>query len=372
MQPLPNTYLQTRTSFHNSHDEIDLMEIIVLLWREKLLILSIVALFLVPTFLWVTAKPSSYAVDILIDNASPYSIDSLQPSELVGGQRYQIEKLDKDLLFQKMLNQLETLPVQKTFWESWSKEPLSNDPQQANTANDIAFMQFSKNLKLTKPDPKKTTETVSKVTLITSNPTDGMELLGAYIKFLNQYIAQTTITQMEEGYKASLKQLQSDYARLANREREKLQDRLIHLTEQLELARSLNIVETPYEKLSGIELKVVDNRLYMLGTKALTEEIKALNARQKKEPSIFVDELRNMEFWQRTMEDDLEKLQTLKRQTNIFELISPPMSSFEAVSPKKLLIFLGALFLSLIAGILLVLLKQGIKNYQRRQANIPC
>lgn len=368
MRSLPNTQI------HNLHqlpnDEIDLMEILVILWKEKIWILATVMLFLIPVLFWTFTRPPVYAVDLLIDNAPSYSIDSLQPSTLVGGDQYQVEKLNKDFLFQKVINQLETLHIQRLFWESRSQNTLSTNPQLANTENDIAFEKFAKNLKLIKPDPKKTNSTVNKITLTTSDPANGIALLNAYSHFLNNYIVDTAISQMEEGYQSNLSQLKADYTRLTAREKEKLSDRLIQLTEQLEVARSLNIIETPYDKLSGIELQIVDNRLYMLGTKALEEEIKTLKMRQEKQPSVFASDLRNMEHWQKTMEDDLQKLQSLKTRINVFEVISPPISSLDSVSPKKLLIILGVLLLSLISGAIFVLIRHGIRNYKLRPVRL--
>ena len=370
MQSLPPSY-SPKTQPDN--DEIDLMEIVILLWKEKFLIIITSLFLLIPTMFWISLRPPSYSIDVLIDNVSPHNFDSLQPSILMGkgSEHYQLEKFDKSLLFQKILHQLETLHLQKLFWESWSKQPLSADPQQVNTENDIAFMQFSRNLSLTKPDPKKTEATVSKVTLTTIDPASGVELLNAYVQFLNNYATNQVKAQMEASYKASLEQLQLNHAQLTNHERVKLHDKLILLNEQLNLAKSLNIIDTPYDKLSGIELTMVDNRLYMFGTKALLEEIKVLKARQELEPSIFVKELRDMEFWRKTMEDDLQKLETFEGKFNIFEIVSSPEPSLEAVGPKKLIIILGVLFLSVIIGVILVIIKQGIKNHQLRHSVTP-
>lgn len=160
-----------------------------------------------------------------------------------------------------------------------------------------------------------------------------------------------------------------DHETLLKREQQKLEDNLLQLHEGLNVARSLNIVETPYEKLTGVELKIVDNRKYLLGTRVLSEEIKSLEARMGKPLSAFVPELRQMEYSRVTIENDLKRLRVVKDDIQAFYLASAVTSSIEPVKPKKLLILLGAAFLSLVMGVVLVFVTEAIKSYKTRSDN---
>src|SRR5690606_1769679 len=114
---------------------------------------------------------------------------------------------------------------------------------------------------------------------------------------------------LEKGYTSNLQQLTLDYEALQQHEQQKLADELVQLKEALITAQSLGITDTPYEQLSGVDMEMVDNRKYMLGTRVLSEEIKTIEARSEQPLSAFVPQLRDMEYWQRIMENDRKKLQ---------------------------------------------------------------
>ncbi len=295
-----------------------------------------------------------------------YDIQALQPTPLPDGTQYEVSPLKSEDFYRDLLIQAGSLNTQKLFWEKWSKQPLSQDPSNGSTANDAEFKKFFISLTLIPPNPKTPNITTSQISLETADPKQGIETLTAYVDFLNAHVVEKFVSQLEKGYASSLQKLEADYSALKIREQQKLEDSLLQLQESLNLARSLNIVETPYEQLAGVELKVVDDRQYLLGTRVLSQEVKSLQARTENPLSAFVPELRNMEFWQEIMQNDLNRLKTIKRDVKVFNLASPVVSSLDPIKPKKLLILLGVTFASMIIGILIALIINAVKTYQTR------
>jgi chain length determinant protein (polysaccharide antigen chain regulator) len=328
-------------------------------------------LCLIPTAIGLKLQAPIYKVEALLDKTSAYDIQALQPSKLLDGEDYQVPALEKEAFYAALITQAGSLNTRRLFWESWSKQPLSTDPNASKSPNDIAFKKFIRSFSLTPPNPKNPATTLSQLTLETSDPSAGVDVLSAYLDFVNTRVVEQFVAQLEKGYASSLQRLAIDYAALQEREQQQLQDDLIKLNEALGLARSLKIIETPYEQLSGIELKVVDDRHYLLGTRVLTEEIKSLEERSNKPLSAFVPQLRNMEHWQQVMQNEMIKLTSVKNQIQAFELASPAVSSLDPIKPKKLLIFIAALFVSGILGVTLVLIRQGIKSYRARAEPLP-
>ena len=364
-----NMHQNTLPARHTDYidDEIDLLELCAALWRGKWLIIATMTACLIPAAIWLKWQAPVYQVEALLDNTSVYDIQALQPTVLDDeGKRYQVTSLQQDAFYSALLTQAGALHTQRLFWESWSQEPLSTDPRIGMSDNDRQFRRFFNALTLTPPNPKKPESTLSQLSLETTDPAQGVKLLSAYVDFLNARVVEQFVTQLEKGYASSLQQLAFDYNALQNREQQQLRDELIQLQEALRVAKSLKIIETPYAQLAGVELKVVDDRQYLLGTRVLSEEINALKARQDNPLSAFVPALRNMEYWRAILENDLNKLHAVKANTQAFELASPAVSSLEPIKPKKMLILLATIVVSGKAGVLLVFLVRGIKAYQAR------
>ena len=353
-------------SHYENEDEIDLLELVATLWRSKTLIIFCMLACVLPAFVWLSFQAPVYKLETIFGSTSNYDIQALQPTPLPDGKRYEVKSLKSDDVYQELLVQAGSLNTQKLFWEQWSKQPLSADPTSGFSENDEQFKKFFKSFTLTPPNPKTPTITTSQIYLETENPTNDIKTLTAYIGFLNAHVVDKFVSQLDKGYASNLKQLEFDYSTLKKREQQKLEDSLVQLQESLNLARSLNIVDTPYEQLSGIELKVVDDRQYLLGTRVLAQEIKSMQERADKPLSAFVPELRNMEYWQEIMHNDLAKLKAIKTDVQAFNLASPVVSSLDPIKPRKLLILIGVVFVSLIIGVIIALIINGIKSYQAR------
>lgn len=348
------------------NDEIDLLELCATLWRRRWLIILVMISIVVPTIIWLIQQPSVYKLEVSFDQTSAYDIQPIQPTSLLNGSPYGVEKLETKDFYQTFLTQIDSLNTKKMFWIQWSQQPLSRDTNNEATENDVAFKKFFKSFTLIPPNQKNVNTNFSQLTLETSKPDADAKVLADYVEFVNRRVVDKFVRQLNKSYTSKLEQLDFDYDTLKKREQQKLEDRLLQLHEWLGIARALKIEETPYEQLTGVELKVVDGREYLLGARVISEEIKLLEARSEKPLSAFVPELRQMEYSKGIMANDLKKIERAKDDVQAFYLASAVVSSVDPVKPKKLLILLGALFVSAIIGIMFAFILEGMKNYQAR------
>lgn len=375
-----NMYRQsTPEIFHSysSDDEIDLLELGAVLWRGKHIIIATIVSVMVAVIIGLMLQKPAYQVETIIESTSTYDIQALQPTILSGSStddqknsgRYQVQPLKHEHVNAALILHANSLHAKQLFWESKLSLPSSSDS--INSLNsDSEFNEFFHAVKLIPPNPKNPDSTESRLTLETTKPESGTALLNDYADFLNQHVASQFIHQLKKGYDSSLMQLEADYLALQQRERQKLDDELVKLHEALTIAQSLEIVETPYTQLAGIELKVIDDRQYLLGSRVLSEEINSLMERRKSPLSALVPELRHMEYWKEIMENDVKRLDSVKQKIHIFERASPAVSSLDPIGPNKLLILLAAFICAGIIGVVLVLMLQGIRSYRLRTQRV--
>ncbi len=357
--------------YHTTYpdDEIDLMELFSVLWRGKWLItgmvfISALAALIVLKFFTVPY----YKIDVVVDKPSSYQVQSMQPSSFAGGEQYQLEKIDMDILYSRVLAQANSSYVKRLFWgKGGGSESLpASSSNESRLADSAEFKKFTKRLSVAGPDIKNPDDSVGHISLEYADPVAGVEKLEAFVSFINTFTINRLADQLRSGYETLIAKIEGDYQSLLVKEQQKIEDELVVLTEAMELAESLGIKDTPYELVENVELKILDDRLYLLGARVLKGEINALKARQQKPIASFVKRLRDMENWKKQLQFDLKQLDENVEKVSAFTIVTPPESSLEPVKPNKLLILVGVIFLSGMLGVIIVFIRHAMKNYQAR------
>ncbi len=350
-------------------DEIDLLELVAVLWSGKWIILGIILVSGILGFIVIKRMSSIYSIDAILDQTSSYRLERIQPSNLEGGIHYKVQEIAPNTIYSTSLAYANSLYVKRLFWEDLTGEQPSLSESNLSD-NDKRFKAFSNSLIVTLPEGRAPeSSTLSTLALESEMPIEATELLRSYLNFVDRQTITELTDQLRVGYTASLLRLESDYQSLLAREQQKLEDQLIRLSEAFEVAKALNIVETPYEQVENVELTILDNRLYLLGTRTLVEEINSLKARLDKPLGAFVPLLRDMEHWKEQLERDLKRLENAAELVHAFVIVSPPESSIDPVKPNKLLIFVAVLFASGILGVVIVFTREGIRSYKARNAS---
>lgn len=349
----------------NDNSEIDFFAVFEKVWADRKFILVFVLASAICAFVIIKLVPSYYRIDATIDSVPNDQLRPLFPSAL-DSREYQVPSPDEKKIYNKVLLQIGSLGSLRAFWEKHTGKILPLEENITSTPEGRAFRDFVDDFALEPISPKAGEVTARKITLEDVKRSQGVALLNEYLSFAAQQAWQDQIKQMETSYASSLSALSINYNNKTLVEERKLSDALINLQESLKIAQSMGIKDTPFKELENIQLKVMDSHDYLLGTKSLTLQIEMLTARQGKSLAPYSAELRHMETWREQMTSDMKRLKELEGKLNLFAIVNAPEASINPVRPKKALIFIAVLFLSVLLSVSIVLIKAAIQEREQK------
>lgn len=208
---------------------------------------------------------------------------------------------------------------------------------------------FDRQLQVLSPDKLK--PYILEVDVLSEQPELAAEWANAYVRNAGQLADREIRETIETSIRQRSVQLQRHIDLLRETALKRRQDRIQALKEALQIARSVGL-ETP--QISSTRVAAQDSLasfidgslLYLRGSKAISEEIALLEARQSDDP--FIDSLRDLEEQQAF----LAGIQ-LPEVTQTFQVDQLALAPDVPVKPRKVLVMLAALLIGLIAGTLL-------------------
>ena len=375
--------LERRRHPHN-YDEVDFMELFTKIWHGKFIILGVVAFSSAIAVAFLMRMPAYYRIEATIDVVRSEQLRPLRPVTLESkayqvqasspisgnvaifdGKEYQAAPPDEKKIYDKILLQIGSFNILKSFWESKIKKVLDLSVDAKETDETKELKRLFKSFELIAVNPKLPDVTARKIAIEYEDPREGMKILNEYLEYVNSHVLLDQIGIMEATYLENLKSLNASYESRNTIEQNKLNDEIVKLRENLKIAESLNIKETPYKELENIQLKILDSRDYLLGTKTLAQQLELLIARQGKSLAPFVSDLRSMEIWKEQMTADLQRIKALKNGVNLFAVVNPAEASLGPVKPNKLLILVFVIFISGLVGVFVVLIKSMVDSRKK-------
>lgn len=344
-------------SVEQRDSEIDLIDLLETIWKGRYLLLAIVVVSALVGFLVLRTMPSQYAIDVTIDNVGVEGYHQIYPT-ILSIPEYQVPKPDHAKYYDKLLLQISSLNMAKSFWTQRAGKDIGDELAEEE------FKFFYRNLNLEAKNNKLPELTARKLTILHVDGQAGVELLNEYLAFLNFQLWQKLSTDMLQSYESSLAALNSRYEVRKNYELQRLNDELLKLKENFLIAQSLKIQEIPYASLENIQLKILDGKDYLLGTNLLNQQIAILTERSKGSLSPFSQDLRNLENSMVIIQADIEKLKSIKN-IKMFEVVNPAQASIRPVKPNKTLILFGVVFMSGFIGMIYLLIRSSL--IKRRQ-----
>lgn len=356
------------------NNDIDFLDLFSKVWAGKKIIVISILVSAICAYIALKLTPSYYKIEATIDALPADQLRGLYPSSLEG-KEYQVPFPDEKKIYRNVLLQIGSLSSLRSYWEAKTGKVLPNSEKESKSVEDSVnlndFKKFSRAFYLEPSNPKFLDITARKVSLEQSNRILGVAMLKEYLDFCSQQVLQEQLTQMESSFQASLKSLNINYTNRLKIEERRLNDALISLHENLKIAESLGIKETPFRDLENIQLKILDGQGqgYLLGTKTIAQQIDILTARQGKSLAPFSAELRNMENWRMQMESDLERIKALDGKLQLFSVVNPPEATFDPVRPNKLLILIGVIFVSGFLSVFIVLIRAFLADRKITEPN---
>ncbi len=340
-------------------EEIDLLELFERLWQGKRLIGGIVLLGALLGLVVLKLLPSYYSIEATIDVLPTEQFRLLNPSQ-IGSSEYQVESPDAKKIYERVLLQANSTKSLKDFWQARTGQALDLGADSEENGNLNAFMKFQERFTVSSQNTKTPDNLSRKLSLYFESRQEGTELLSDYIDFINHYTSNEILARLKDSYTVSLAELEADYKIRSLNEEKKLADVLMGLRESLKVAETLGVRDIPFKDLENIQLKILDEQSYLLGTKYLNQRIDILVERQGKSLAPYSVELRNMENWKEMMTADLRRLGEQKG-VRMFSIVNVPEASIKPIKPNKLLIFIGLLCLLFIVAATIVLLMSSLK-----------
>jgi len=223
------------------------------------------------------------------------------------------------------------------------------DEKQRRSAEGALRRAFDKQLQVLSPDRLR--PYILQVDVLSEQPQQAADWANAYVRNAERLADQEIRETVEASIRQRSIQLQRQIDLLRETARKRREDRIAALKEAQQIARSVGL-ESP--QVSSIRVAAQDNLasfidgslLYLRGSKAISEEIALLEARQSDDP--FIESLRDLEE-QKAFLGGI-RMPDGMRTVQVDQLALPPDVP---VKPRAALVLLAALLIGLIAGTLL-------------------
>lgn len=340
-------------------DEIDPILLLESVWRGKWILLAAIALSLITTLIYLVVMPKQFRISERL-----YPIDAVQMALVAPGNGgkvlgYGVDIQSAEVFYRSAIDKLGSLESKQRFWLSQSG--LSGDDLLVEGELLDGFLDFSRSVRLT-------VLVVGESAVISIEGSDPVavahQLLGL-LDYVAAKVAAESLAQLLQAIDVSIERIDQAIFQARTKANAEINDRIVNLTEALDIATSLGIEETEFSRLANVEVALFNDRQYLLGKRALTLELRALEQRQGKDA--FVAQLRELQAAKASLLADRARISrnmTAFRPLVYPESISPPLLS---VGSRKGLILVVSVVFGTIFGMVIVLIRYGIHGYQGNQ-----
>ncbi len=373
------------TQCHPEHsDEIDLIELITNLWKEKLIIFSATAITATLGLIYALTSPPTYKATVQLTPPQQTELDYLNQTK-----HFEISSAQ---LFSRFLASMD------------SDEQLNGILQKNSELVEKSLKLNTENTNVSSLSKKRSIEFPNTKNKINSNELDkyylsyegfdrtGLkQLITADIKLNTTRLLEQThkryksilglkAQSMQKNKELALKNLEDQLTSRSEYVIGTRKDRLIKLEEALKIAKALNLTNpTSLSKLAAstksnqvaINAELNNNRdpLYLRGTKLLTAEIE--NIKNLKDTVLLDNSIRELEAKKVLVENNRELEQLIKELEEFTELdnisfyseiINIPESP---IKPKKTLILVISILLGGMIGLFVVIGRIIYRNHKQ-------
>ena len=330
-------------------DEIDLFELAQNLWKQKLLI-SVVTLA-------VTALAAGYAFLSTPVYESKSSILPPRTADIAGYNLGRSELGFSNLTVKKVYSiftqNLRSEGLRREFFE---QVYLSGETGSQGVKSKDQFRESLNNkLSIANPDLRNNPERFA-VTLQSADRQQAAQLVNLYVDLAAKKTHKDIADIVSADVSMRAKSIQARIIMLREGARKNREDRILRLSEELEMAEELGLQASQIKasRISSdgeLEQFVDSNLMYMRGTKVIRAELDILKNRKNDDP--FIAGLRELE----NQLDFLAKVSVSPDGVAVFTLDSAAEVSETPIKPKKALILALGVVLGGMLGIFIALIR---------------
>jgi len=322
---------------------LDLFDFLVLLFQHWKWIASVTVISLSCAGLYLYIVPSTYQAQTTLLPPVPAAVAAYNQDNGRAG----LPVWDASAVYTVFQKYLFSDNLRLSFFKATVLPSLSEE-QRRQSEGDLR-RSFERQLQVLAPDKLK--PYILEVDVRSQQPQRAADWANEYV----QSAARLADREIRDTINSSIRQRSAQLQRQIDLLREtalkRRQDRILVLKEALQIARSVGL-EAPQASSARVSAQgnlasfIDGSLLYLRGSKAISEEIAQLEARQSDDA--FIDSLRDLEEQKAFLDGIQIPGATLTVQVD--QMALPPDVP---VKPRKVLVILAALLLGLIAGTLL-------------------
>ncbi|MDG2941715.1 LPS O-antigen chain length determinant protein WzzB [Exercitatus varius] len=356
------------------NDEIDLIDLIKILWKKKLVIFLSAVLFAVIAAIYAftakeqwTSKATVRAP--LVSDLGTYFTLEREYADIIGDPEFTTEKLIERVFANFSVSLFSSDFKQQYFEQSdWYKKALSEYSSESSQQRFLANL-LEKDLTVTKPDLKKDPNAIG-INLIFSaqTPKDAQDVLKGYVEFVNQQVVDEQKSDFLEVLRQRIETLTLQKEQLAYSSEITRKIQLENLRNALEIAKTAGIkdyaksvngnMSLPEAMLGDAKIPFTDSKLsdgtylFMLGEKYLQSQIAILNKAQ----IVYSPDYYKVEKQLSLLTPILKKAEKPMK-SNSYHYLSSPDFPVQRDWPKRAILLIVGAVLGGIVGCAVVLVK---------------
>lgn len=353
---IPNQWIKAPAS-----DEIDLRELMLVLWRQKVLILSVSLLFSFAGIFHAMTARQVWTSQAVISAPSVSQLATLQlavdkiqaimssngngasPSTAVFSSLEQ-STIYKSFIsaFNSMNNKRDFLTQEGVYAAEMEREGSSDKRSERALMSKLAESISAKALDKTSQDMT--------LNFSAETPELALQRLVKYIDFVQQQQLKIKNTELQSIWQNRIKALTAQYDNVKADTLLKRQEELQRVEYSLRISKAAE-VDAPLERIDSQEIFNIQ-----LGSKGLAEKLKILN--EIKDPELLNPELGRI----RLQLSSLKSLDLKNIEFSSFSMIESPEEPFTRDKPKRPLIVVLATLLGGILGVVIVLVRHAFRR----------
>lgn len=349
---IPNQWVQAPVS-----DEIDLRELILVLWRQKLLILSVTLLFAIAGIGYAMTARQVWTSQALISEPSIEQVnnfqlrmDQLKNSLPVNSSvDMDFSTLKRPALYQSFVAAFNSMNNKRTFLieQGIFADELEKAGVTDRRGERVLMSKLGEAI-VAKPFDKTGTD----ITLSFSADTAELaqQRLVKYIEFVQNKQILDKNAELRSLWQNRIKVLTSQYESIKTDTLNARQDNIRRTQYSLRISQAAG-VEKPLERMNNEDIFNID-----LGSKGLAEKLKILE--EIKNPEVLNEDLGKI----RLQLNGLKALQLTNASFDSFKMIDSPEEPFTRDKPKRPLIVVLATLLGGMLGVAIVLVRHAFRR----------
>lgn len=322
----------TKNHSTKQNEEIDLIDVLMQLWRGKLLIVSVMVLTILLAIVYLYVAKEKWTSEAIVTYPDSGEIASYNNAMGV-------------LYVQNPANAPSVVDIQQRFFSRFNSAIFALSQQLANQANPE---------KLTIDQAVKDQPVPLKISYTSNNAAEAQKILNTYIQKLNKQVVSELDADLQITINSKIKDLKEDLATREEVAQEKKNRHLQILNQALLVAQQSNIKDTLVQQAETLS----DDTLFVLGSNALSATIRNEASR----PLPF-----DITYYRaRQALLAISALKTNPDSTSALRYVMKPNLPIHRDSPKKGFILIIGALAGIILGSVFVLGRNMLKTYTPR------